>query len=59
MKVVKKENRIIIDLGRNEYYQLLEAVELGTAWVDENGYSKVEEGFKKLQEKLKNVKPIN
>ena len=56
MKVTKKDNRYIIEVGRREYLLLLKAVDFGAEWMDENAYRKDEASMKKLLEKLKKVK---
>lgn len=56
MKITKKDNKYIIEAGRREYLLLLEAVDFGAEWMDENGYRKDEASMKKLLDKLKNVK---
>ena len=56
MKVTKKDKKYIIELGRNQYYLLLQAVDFGAEWMSENGYSRTAKPMLKLLEKLKNVK---
>ena len=56
MKVIKKDKKYIIELGRNQYYLLLKAVDFGATWMDENGYSEDFKNMLILLEKLKEVK---
>ena len=53
MKVTKKTNGYSIEVSRDEYDDILDAVDAASIWYDENGYIENAEKARALYEELK------